>query len=181
MASKAVVWWLFSCYVVSDSLRPHDLQHVSFLVLHYLPEFAQTHVRWMCWWCHPTISSSVTPFSSCPQSFPASGSFPRSWLFASDGQSQHQSFKRVIQCWFPLGLTGLMSLLSKGLSRTFSSTTVRKQWFFGAQPSVVWCNTAIPVSAGLGEKHYFFGLFFSNRWGAKENAFFGLFPHSSSN
>ena len=88
------------------------------------------------WWCHPTISSSVALFSFCLQSFPASGSFPVSQLFASDGQSIGVSpsasvLPMNIQNWFPLGWTGLISLLSKGLSRIFSSTTVQKDRFFG--------------------------------------------------
>ena len=92
-------------------------------------------------WCHPTISSSVFPFSTCLQSFPASGSFPTSWLFASGGQSTGASASASvlpmnIQDWFRLGLTGLI-LLSKGLSRVFSHTAVWKHQFFGAQPSVV--------------------------------------------
>ena len=86
-------------------------------------------------WCHPTISSSVVPFSSCLQSFPVSGSFLMSWLFISGGQSIGASasasiFPKNIQDWFPLGLTGLISLQSKGLSRVFSSTTVQKHQFF---------------------------------------------------
>ena len=91
-------------------------------------------------WCHSTISSSVIPFSSCLRSFPASGSFPMSQLFASGGQSIEASTSAPvlpmnIQGWFPLGLTGLISLQFKGLSRVFSNTTVRKHQFFGAQPS----------------------------------------------
>ena len=90
-------------------------------------------------WCHPIISSSVVPFSSCFQSFPASGSFPMSQLFASSGQSIRVSVSASvlpmnIQDWFPLGLTGWISLQSKGLSRVFSNTTVQKHHFFGAQP-----------------------------------------------
>ena len=90
-------------------------------------------------WCHPTISSSVIPFISCLQPFPASGSFPMSQLFAWGGQSIEASasaavLRMNIQGWFPLGLTGLISLLSKGLSRVFSSTTVRRHQFFGTQP-----------------------------------------------
>ena len=101
----------------------------------------------LSWWCHPTISSSVVPYSSCPQSFPASGSFPRSWLFASGGQSigvltLASVLPMIIQCWFPLGLIGLISLQSKGLSRVFSSTIVWKHQFFGTQPSW-WSNTHI--------------------------------------
>ena len=84
-------------------------------------------------WCHPTISASVAPFSFCPQSFPALGSFLMSWLFASGGQSIGASASVLamnIQGWFPLGLTGLISLLSKGLSRIMSSTMVRRHKFF---------------------------------------------------
>ena len=88
---------------------------------------------------HPTISSSAIPFSSCSQSFSASGSFPMSRLFESGGQSIGASASVLpmnIYGWFPLGLTDLISLLSKGLSRVFSSTTVWKHQFFGAQPSL---------------------------------------------
>ena len=93
----------------------------------------------LSWWSHPTISSSVTPFSSCLQSFPASGSFPMSQLFASGGQSIEASASASvlpmnIQDLFPLGLTDLISLLSKGLSRVFSSTKIQRHQFFGAQP-----------------------------------------------
>ena len=96
----------------------------------------------LCRGCHPTISSSVTPFSSCLQSFPASGSFPMSWLFTSGGQSIGDSSSALVlpmnnQDWFPLGLTGYFSLLSKGLSRVLSSTIVQKHQFFGAQPFFV--------------------------------------------
>ena len=90
-------------------------------------------------WCHPTISSSVIAFSSCLQSFPASGAFPMSRLLASGGQSIGASasasasvIPMSIQGWFPLGLTSLISLLSKGLSRVFSSTAFWKHQFFGA-------------------------------------------------
>ena len=92
-------------------------------------------------WCHSTISSSVIPFSSCLQSFPISWSFPKSQLFTSDGQSigvsASVSVRPInIQDWFPLGLTGLMSLQSYGLSRVFSNTTVQKHQFFRAQFSL---------------------------------------------
>ena len=89
-------------------------------------------------WCHPTISSSVSPFFSCPQSFPASGSFPMSRLFTSGGHTIGASASVLpmnIQGWFPLGLTGLISLQSKGLSRIFSNTTVQKHEFFSIPPS----------------------------------------------
>ena len=91
--------------------------------------------------CHPTISSSAAPFSSCPQSFPASRSFLMNWLFALDSQSTEASalesvLPGKIQGWFPLGLTAFISLLSKGLSRVFCSTTVRMHQFFIPQPSL---------------------------------------------
>ena len=92
-------------------------------------------------WCHPTISSCVIPFSSCPQSFPASGSFPMSQLFTSGDQSIGVSastsvLPRNIQNGFPLGWSGWISLQSKGLSRVCSNTTVQKHQFFGAQLSL---------------------------------------------
>ena len=95
-------------------------------------------------WCQPTISSSVVPFSSHLQSFPASGSFLMSWLFISNDQRIGASasasvFPMNIQGWFPLGLSGLIFSLSKGLSRVFSSTTVQKHHFFRTQPSL-WSN-----------------------------------------
>ena len=129
---------------------PMDCSTPGFPVLHY-PSLSFT---WVCSnpcplspWCHPTISCSVTPFFPCPQSFPASGSFPMSWLFASGGQSIRASVSASvlpmnIQGWFPLGLTGLISLLSKGLSRVFCSTAVWKHQFFGAQP-YLWSNSHI--------------------------------------
>ena len=94
----------------------------------------------LSWWCHQTISSSVIPFSSCPQSFPASGSFPMSQVFTSGGQSIGVSALASVlpmntQDWSPLGWTGWISLQSKGLSRVFSNTTVQKHQFFGAQLS----------------------------------------------
>ena len=95
-------------------------------------------------WCHPTISSSVSPFSSCPPSFPASGSFPMSWPSHQVAKVLELQLASVlpmnIQGWFPLGLTVLISLQSMGLSRVFSSTTIRKHQFFGAQPSL-WYNS----------------------------------------
>ena len=110
----------------------------GFSVLHYIPEFAQTHAHWVDDAIKPSHSLS-RPFSSCPQSFPVSGSFPRSWLFESGGQSIGASASASvlpmnIQDWFPLGWTDLISLLYKGLSRVFSNTTVQKYRFFGAQP-----------------------------------------------
>ena len=105
-------------------------------------------------WCHPTISFSVVPFSFYLQSFPVSGSFPMSWLFISDGHSTAVSASVLpvnIQGWFPLGLTSLISLLSKRLSRGFSSTTVWKQQFFGAQPFLL---SSSHIHSWLLEKPY---------------------------
>ena len=103
-----------------------------------LSELTQTHARR---WCHLTISSSVVPVSSCPQSFPATRSFPMSKLFTSGGQSIEVSASASVlpmntQDWSPLGWTGWISLQSKGLSRLFSKTTVQKHQFFGAQFSL---------------------------------------------
>ena len=110
----------------------------GFPVLHYLLELAQIHFPWVGD-AHPSISSSVIPFSSCSQSFPASQPFPMTWFFASGSQSTGASTSASvlpvnIQGWFPLGLTDFISLQSKGLSRVFSNTTVQKHQFFGAQP-----------------------------------------------
>ena len=101
-------------------------------------------------WCHPTVSSSVVPISSSLQSFPAPGSFPVSQFFISGGQCIGASalasvLALNIQNWFPLGLTGLISLLSKGLSRVFSNTTVQKHQFFSAQLSL-WSNSHMALT-----------------------------------
>ena len=129
----------FSRSVVSDSLRPHESQHARPLC----PPLTAGVYPNPCpssQWCHPAISSSVVPFSSCPQSFPALGSFPMSQLFASGGQSIGVSASTSVlpmntQDWSPLGWTGWISLQSKGPSRVFSNTTVQKHQFFGAQLS----------------------------------------------
>ena len=110
-----------------------DCSTPGFSVHHQLLKFTQTHVHRVNEWCHPTISSSVVPFSSHPQSFPASGSFPMSQFFASGGQSigaLASVLPMNIQDWFPLGLTGLISLPSRGFSRVFSDTTVQKHHFY---------------------------------------------------
>ena len=130
----------FSHSVMSDSLWPHGLQHDR------LPCPSPTHRAYsnscpLSQWCYPTISSSVIFFSSCVQSFPASGSFPVSQSFASGGQiigvSASTSVPPMnIQDWFPLELTDLISLQLKGLSRVFPNTTVQKHQFFGAQLSL---------------------------------------------
>ena len=124
---------------MSNSLRAQGLHHARLPCLSWFPRVFSNSCL-LNWRCHPTISSSITPFSSCPQSFPASGSFPMRWLFTSGSQSigalaSASVLPMNIQGWFPLGLTGLISLLSKGLSRVFS-TTVRKHQFFSVQPSL---------------------------------------------
>ena len=108
---------------------PHGLQHARLLWLSLSPWMSLLKLMSIESVIHPTILSSVAPFSSCPQSFPVSGSFPMNRLFASGGQSIGASasisvFPMIIQSWFPLGLTGLISLQSKGLSRVFSNTTI---------------------------------------------------------
>ena len=119
---------------MSHSFQPHGLQPASLLCPSLSPRVCSKSCP-LTWWCHPTSSSSVIPFSSHLQSFPASGSFPMSWLFTSDGQNIGVSASASvlpmnIQGWFPLRFTGLIPLLSKGLSRFFSSTTTRKHQFF---------------------------------------------------
>ena len=138
------LWWLssvqFSCSVVSNSSRPHEPPHAR-------PPCPSPNLGVypnscpLSQWCHPTISSSVIPFSSCPQSFPVSGSFPMSQLSASGGQSIGVSASTSVlpmntQGWFPLGWTGWISLQSKGLSRVFSNTTIQKHHLVGTQLSL---------------------------------------------
>ena len=137
---------LFSRSVMWDSLQPHGWQHAR---LPYPSPSPGVHANSCLFsqWCHPTILSSVIPFSSCLQSFPASGSFPLSQLFTSRGQSIRVSASASvpptnIQDWFHLGLTGLIFLPSKGLSRVFSNTTIQKHHFSESQPSL-WSNSHI--------------------------------------
>ena len=118
----------FSCSVMSDSLQPHELQHVRPPCPSPTPG-VHSNSRPLSRWCHPAISSSVVPFSSCSQSFPPSGSFPMSQLFAWGGQSTGVSalgsfLPKNTQDWSPSEWTGWISLQSKGLSRVFSNTTV---------------------------------------------------------
>ena len=149
---------------MSDSWQPHGLQHTR------LPCSSPTHslsLLKLCplsWWCHPTISSSVVPFSSCLQSFSASGSFPMCRFFASGGQSVGVSVSASVlpvnfQDWFPLGWTGWISLQSKGLSRVFSNTTVQSisssvlSFFYGPAFTSIhdyWKNITLT-------RHTFFG------------------------
>ena len=129
----------FSCSVVSNSLRPHELQHARPPCLSPAPGIYSNSCP-LSPWHPPTISSSIIHFSSHLQSFPASGSFPMSHFFTSSGQNIGVSASTSVlpmntRDWSPLGRTGWISLQSKGLSRVFSSTTVQKHQFFGAQPS----------------------------------------------
>ena len=129
----------FSRSVMSDSLRPHKLQHARPPCPSPTPGVHSKSCP-SSPWCHPAISSSVVPFSSCPQSLPISGSFPMSQLFAWGGQSTGVSalasfLPNNTQDWSPLGWTVWISLQSKGLSRVVSNTTVQKHQFFGAQLS----------------------------------------------
>ena len=130
----------FSSSVMSDSLQPHGLQLARPPCPLPTPR-VYSNSRPSCRWCHPTISSSVVPFSSRRQSFPASGSFKMSQFFASGGQSIGVPASASVlpmntQDWFLLGWTGWISLLSKGLSRVFFNTTVQKHQFFNAQLSL---------------------------------------------
>ena len=150
-SSKASVLWHSAFFIVQLSLKWcqfSSIQSLSCVRLFATPWTAAWQASLSitnseiypnlypsCWWCHPAISSSVVPFFSCTQSFPASGSFQMSQLFASGGQSIGVSDSAPvlpvnIWDWFPLGWTGWISLLSKGLSRVFSNTTVQKHQFF---------------------------------------------------
>ena len=138
------IYWVpsvqFSLSVVSDSMQPHEPQYARPPCPLPTPRIHPNPCP-LSRWCHATISSSVFPFSSCPQSFPASGSFQMSPLFASDAQSIGVSASTSVlpvntQDWSPLGWTGWISLQSNGLSRVFSNTTVQKHQFFSAQLSL---------------------------------------------
>ena len=130
----------FSCSVMSNSLQPHGLQHTRLPCPSPTPGVYSNSCP-LSRWCHPIISSSAIPFSSRLQSFPASGSFPMSQFFTSDGQSIGASVSASvlpmnIQDWFPLGWTGWISLQSNRLSKVFFHTTVQKHQFFSAQLSL---------------------------------------------
>ena len=127
----------FSCSVVSDSLRPHGLQHTRLPCPSPTPG-AYSNSCPSCRWCHPTTSFSVIPFSSCLQSFPASGSFPMSWFFVSGGQSIGVSASASVlpmntQDWFPLGWSGWISLQSRGLSGVFFQ-------HYSSKALILWCS-----------------------------------------
>ena len=139
---------------MSDPLGPHELQHARLPCPSSTPGACSNSCT-LSRWCHTTISSSVVPFSFCLQSFPASGSFPTSQFFASGSQSIGASASASvllmnIQDWFPLELTSLISLQSKGLSRVFSNTTVQKRPY-GLQPDRLLCPWDLPgKNTGVG-------------------------------
>ena len=136
----------FSHSVMSNSLWSQGLQHTRLPYPSPTPG-ACSDSRPLSQWCHPTISSSINPFTSCLQSFPASGSFLMSQIFPSGGQSTGASTSVLsinIQDWFPLGWTGWISLQSKGLSRVFSNTTVQKHQFFCTQLSL-WSKSHMHI------------------------------------
>ena len=144
---------------MSDSLQPHGLQHTRPPCPSPTPGVYSNSCL-LSWWCHPTVSSSVVPFSSCRQSFPASGSFPVSQLFAWGGQSIGVSASASVlpmntQDW-SLGWTGWLSLLFKGLSRVFSNTTVQKHQFFGTQLNISYTNNWVSLVA---QPYYWFWAF----------------------
>ena len=136
---------------MSDSLWPHELQHGSLPCPSPTPRACLNSCP-SSRWCHPTVSTSVVPFSSSLQSFPASGSFPRSQFFVSGGHRigalpSASVLPMHIQGWFPLGLIGLIFLLCKGLSGVFSNTAVQKHQFFGVQ-SPLWSNSHLFMTTG---------------------------------
>ena len=152
---------------MSDSLWPHELQHTRPPCPSPTPGIYSNSCS-STWWCHPAISSSVVPFSSCPQSLPASGSFPVSQLFAWGGQGTGVSASASVlpmntQDWSPLGWTGWISLQSKGLSRVFSNTTLQKHQFF---------SLAYPIS----NRHFKFLTCRPDSWSTSKM----LLPQSST-
>ena len=149
---------------MSDSLGSHGLQHAKLPCASLFPQVCSNWCP-MNQWCHPTISSSVIPFFSCLQSFLASGSFPMNWLFTSGGQSIGVSasawmLPMSIQSWFPLGLTDLISLQSKVLSRVFSSTTIWKHWF--PDGKLFYSHKILGCKPEILKKTWLF--FFLNEW-----------------
>ena len=158
---------------MSDSLQPHESQHARPPCPSPTPRACSNSCP-SSQWCHPIISSSVVPFSSCLQSLPESGSFPRSQFFTSGDQSIRASalvLPMNTQDWLPLGLTGLISLQFKGLSSIFSNTTVQKHKVFGAQPSL-WSNSHITSTNNTCRINEWI-----NKWGKLDFllAFFNIF------
>ena len=160
----------FSCSVVSNSLRPHESQHARPPCPSEIPGVYSNSCL-LSQWCHPAISSTVVPFSSCPQFLPASGSFPMSQLFAWGGQSIGVSALAES----PFGWTGWTSLQTKGLSRVFSSTTVQKHQFFRAQLSSRLILTHTRKSLFSKRIQYFIKQNPSrNEWGRKTYNKYGI-------
>ena len=156
---------LFGCCSVAKlmfkSLQPHRCRMPGFPVLQFPPEFAQTHVHWVVD-AIQHLSHPCRPLVSWPLSFPTSESFPMSWLFTSGGQSIGASasvFPMNIQSWFPLGLTGLISLLSMRLSRVFSSITFWKNQFFRAQPFLMVQFSHLYMTTGQTSRFDYTDLF----------------------
>ena len=151
---------LLSRSVMPDSLRSHESQHARPPCPSPTPGVHPNPCP-SSWWCHPAISSSVIPFSSCPQSLPASGSFPSEstlrmrWRVSASASVLPMN----TQDWSPLGWTGWISLQSKGLSRVFSNITVQKDQFFSTQPSF-WSNSLVHtwLFCALGEFHFVCGF-----------------------
>ena len=158
---------------MSNSLRPRGLQHSRFLCPSPSPRACANSCP-LSRWCHPTISSSVVPFSSCLQSFPASGAFQMSQLFASGGQSigaLASVLPMNTEGWFPLEWTGLISLQSKGLSRVLSNTTGRKHqlilWcsaFFIVQLSHLYMTTGNTIALTMSASVYKWVFFTTLKW-----------------
>ena len=159
MALLLSIFQIFQFILVVQScstLQPHGLQHARLPCPSPAPGVCSNSCP-SSQWCHPTISSSVVPLSSCLQSFPASGSLPMSQFFASGGQSIGVSASALILSlnihnWSPLGWTSWISLQSKGLSRVFSNTTVQKHQFFSTQPS---CSPAFTFKHDYWKNHSF--------------------------
>ena len=149
MLTEDFCWWCCCCLITKSCptvCDPMEGSTPGFPVLYYLYRVSPDSCPWSLW-CYPTISSSVAPFSSCAQSFPPSESFLMSWFFTPGGQSIRASASASVLSinvydWFPLGLTGLISLLSKGLPGVFFNTRVRRHQFFSTQPSL-WSNSYI--------------------------------------
>ena len=144
---------------MSDYLQPHDPQHTRTSCPSPTPGVYPNPCP-LCWWCHPIISSSVIPFSSCPQSFPASGSFQMSRLSAPGGQSIGVSASTSVppmntQDWSPLGRTGWISLQSNGLSRVFSNTIVQHSAFFIVQLSHPYMTTGKTIALTRWTRFFF--------------------------
>ena len=165
---------------VRGSLWPHGLQHTMLPCHSLFPRVCSDSCP-LIQWCHPTISSSAALFSFCPQSLPASGYFPMSWLFALGGQSIEASgsasfFPVNIRGWFPLELTSLISLLSKGLSRVFSNILIPRHQFFGTHPSL-WSSSHWEDKVFMNIFHFIEVL----PWGsfAPKVVEFSVLPHCS--